>query len=79
MLGIGWSELLMIAVVIIIFTDPKDLPSLMRNLGSMARKAREFAKEFTDIVNKELSDTNKYIKDINGEIQQTFDVPESKK
>jgi Tat protein translocase TatB subunit len=79
MLGIGWSELLLIAVAIIIFTDPKDLPKLMKDLGGFIRKARDFGKEITDVINKDLTETNKYIKDINGEIQKTFEVPEVKK
>lgn len=79
MFGIGWSELLIIAVAIIIFVDPKDLPDLMRNLAKAYKSVRDTGKEFTDIINNELDGTKKYIKDLNGEVQETFQVPQIKK
>lgn len=46
MLDLGWSELLVIAVVAIIVVGPKDLPRLMRSVGQWIRKARRMATEF---------------------------------
>ena len=46
MFDIGWSELLLIAVVAIVCIGPKDLPVVLRSLGKMARKARGLAREF---------------------------------
>ena len=46
MLDLGWSELLVIAVVAIIVVGPKDLPRLMRSVGQWVRKAKRMASEF---------------------------------
>jgi sec-independent protein translocase protein TatB len=46
MFDIGWSELLVIAVVAIIVVGPKDLPRMMRTFGSYAGKLRRMAADF---------------------------------
>ncbi len=38
MMGIGFSEILIICLAIIIFIKPKDLPSLMGKLGVLYKK-----------------------------------------
>jgi sec-independent protein translocase protein TatB len=46
MFDIGWSELLVIAVVAIVVVGPKDLPKLMRSIGHYAGKLRRTASDF---------------------------------
>ena len=46
MFDIGWSELLVIAVVAIDVVGPKDLPPLMRTFGKYAGKLRRAASDF---------------------------------
>jgi len=46
MFDIGWSELLVIAVVAIVVVGPKDLPKLMRGFGHYAGKLRRSASDF---------------------------------
>ncbi len=46
MLDIGWSELLVIAIVAIVVVGPKDLPKLMRTFGFYAGKVRRMAADF---------------------------------
>lgn len=46
MLDIGWSELLVVAVVAIVVVGPKDLPRLMRTFGIYAGKLRRTAADF---------------------------------
>jgi sec-independent protein translocase protein TatB len=46
MFDIGWSELLVIAVVAIVVVGPKDLPKLMRSFGHYAGKLRRAASDF---------------------------------
>jgi sec-independent protein translocase protein TatB len=46
MFDIGWSELLVIAVVAIIVVGPKDLPRMMRTFGAYAGKLRRMAGDF---------------------------------
>ncbi len=46
MFDIAWSELLLIAVVALIFIGPKELPQVLHNLGRAAAKLRRSADEF---------------------------------
>lgn len=47
MLDIGWTELLLIAVVALIVVGPKDLPHLFHALGRITARARGMAREFS--------------------------------
>ena len=46
MFDIGWSELLLIAIVALIVVGPKDLPVMFRTLGRFTAKARAMGREF---------------------------------
>lgn len=46
MFDIGWSELLVIAVVMIVVVGPKDLPKMLRAFGKATGKLRATASEF---------------------------------
>lgn len=46
MFDIGWSELLVIAVVALIAIGPKELPGVLRTIGQWLGKARRMATEF---------------------------------
>jgi len=46
MFDIGWSELLVIGVVALVVIGPKDLPKVLRGLGSIMSKVRSLAAEF---------------------------------
>ncbi len=66
MFDIGWSELLIIAVVAIVVVGPKDLPRLMRTFGHYAGKLRraaaDFQRQFEDAIREtELEEVKKAI------------------
>lgn len=46
MLDIGWTELLVIAVVLIVVVGPKDLPPMLRAFGKMTANLRKMAGDF---------------------------------
>ncbi len=52
MFEISWSELLILAVVTLIFVGPKDMPvffnTLGRYMGAIRRQANEFRRHFED-------------------------------
>jgi len=52
MLDIGWSEMLVIAIVLIVVVGPKDLPRMLRTFGVFTSKLRgmadDFRKQFDD-------------------------------
>lgn len=46
MLDVGWTEILVIAIVLIIVVGPKDLPQMLRTFGRMVSKMRGMAGDF---------------------------------
>ncbi len=46
MFDIGWPELLVIAIVLIVVVGPKDLPPMLRAFGRTTKKLRAMASEF---------------------------------
>ncbi len=69
MFEIGWSELLVIAVVAIVVIGPKDLPRVMRMVGQwtgkMKRMGREFQSQFNEALREaELEDVRKGVEDL---------------
>jgi sec-independent protein translocase protein TatB len=46
MLDIGWTELLVIAIVLIVVVGPKDLPPMLRAFGKMTKRLRVMAGDF---------------------------------
>ncbi len=83
MFDIGWIEMAVIAVVVIIFIAPKDLPGVIHAMGRWVGKARAMARELQeslddmvkesglDEVKKEIESATHY--DIEGEIEKTID------
>ncbi|PZU23763.1 MAG: twin-arginine translocase subunit TatB [Shinella sp.] len=68
MLDIGWTELLVIAIVLIVVVGPKDLPPMIRAFGktmaSLRRMAGEFRTQFDDALREaDLDDVRKTIAD----------------
>jgi sec-independent protein translocase protein TatB len=61
MFDIGWSELLLIAIVAIIVIGPKDLPAALRTFGKftgrMKRMARDFQSQFNEAIREAELDT----------------------
>ena len=69
MFDIGWSEMLVIVIVLIVVVGPKDLPKVMRMAGRWAAKARQMASEFQNSLQDmareaELDDVQREIKSI---------------
>jgi sec-independent protein translocase protein TatB len=72
MFDIGWSELLVIAVVAIVVVGPRELPKLMRTFGYYAGKLRraaaEFRRQFDDAMREaELDEVKKAIESVKTE------------
>ena len=52
MLGVGWTEMLVIGVVALIVIGPKDLPVVMNRLGKVVASIRRMGGEFQREINK---------------------------
>lgn len=66
MLDVGWSEIIVIAVVMIVIVGPKDLPKMLRAFGKatarMRSTANDFKRQFDDALKEaELDDVKNII------------------
>ncbi|MHA6685490.1 Sec-independent protein translocase protein TatB [Mesorhizobium sp. A556] len=71
MFEVGWSEMLVIAVVMIVIVGPKDLPAMLRTFGRTVAKLRgmagDFQKQFNDALKEaELDDVKKSVDSLRG-------------
>lgn len=67
----GWSELLVIAIVLIVIVGPKDLPKMLRTFGkttsSLRKMAGDFRRQFDDALKEaELDDVRQIASDLKG-------------
>ena len=56
MFEVGWSEIIIVAVVALVVVGPKDLPLLLRTIGRYAGEAKRyldaFRSQFDEVVRK---------------------------
>ena len=67
MFDIGWSELIVIAVVALIAIGPKELPGVLRMVGQWMGKARKMASEFQGQFNEAMREAEM------ADLKKTFD------
>ncbi len=75
MFDIGWTELMVIAVVAIVVIGPKDLPRVMRMVGQwtgkLKRMGREFQGQFNEALREaELEDVRKDVVAIGKDLKE---------
>lgn len=58
MFDIGWSEMLVIAVVAFIVIGPKELPTVLRTVASLASKARAAGRVFQQQLDEVMREAN---------------------
>jgi sec-independent protein translocase protein TatB len=71
MFEVGWTEMLVIAIVMIVIVGPKDLPNMLRTFGRMTTKLRgmanDFRKQFDEALKEaELDDVKKSVDSLRG-------------
>ena len=82
MFSFGWSEIVLTLIIVIIVVGPKEIPNLLRQVGSFTKSikkiSREFKKSLNDIAEEsDLKDVKKSIseiKDIKDNIDPTNEV-----
>lgn len=74
MFDIGWSELLVIAIVALVVIGPKDLPQAFRVAGQWMAKARNLAREFQSHVDDMVRESD--LNEMKREFSDMTRVPE---
>jgi len=78
MFDVSWSELLLIAVVALVFIGPKELPGVLRAVGQWTGKIKRMASEFQDqfreaIREAEVADLKKDIDEATSKLNTDLD------
>ena len=75
MFDIGWSELVVIAAVALIAIGPKELPGVLRTLGTYMRKIRGMASEFQGQFNEAMREAE--MADLKKSVDEMADTAKS--
>ncbi len=51
MLDIGWSELLFLAIIVLLVLGPREIPSLLRQVGRFSAYSKQMASRFRQGLN----------------------------
>ena len=82
MFSFGWSELALTAIIIVIVVGPKEIPNLLRQIGSFTKTIKKITREFKSSLNDitKDSDLNKVkeslsdIKNIKDDLDPTNEI-----
>ena len=81
MLSFGWSEIALTVIIVIIVVGPKEIPNLLKQIGSFSKSLKKISREFKNSLNElaeenDLKDINKSIKNIKKDLDPTVDFKE---
>ena len=82
MFSFGWSEIALTVIIIVIVVGPKEIPNLLKQIGSFSKSikkiSREFKKSLNDIAEesdlKDVKDSISEIKNIKKDLDPTQDL-----
>ena len=77
MFSFGWSEIALTLVIIIIVVGPKEIPNLLKQIGSFTKSIKKISREFKNSLNdiaeqSDLKDVKKSITEVQ-EIKNDLD------
>ena len=68
MLSFGWTEILLVVIIVIIFVGPKELPNLIKQLTTFTKSIKKVSREFKSSLNEITEDSE--IKDFKNSINE---------
>ena len=78
MLGIGWTEFILIAVVLLIIVGPKHLPAMFRKLGKITAEFRAASRELRNQIgleDEELESPREIMRDLERDVLNKINEP----
>ena len=80
MFSFGWSELTLTAIIVIIVVGPKEIPNLLKQIGSFSKSLKKITREFKSSLNEIVNDDElKKVKDTLTDIKDIKDNVDPKK
>ena len=69
MFSFGWSEIALIVIVVIIIVGPKEIPNLLKQIGTFSKSLKKISRDFKSSLNElaeenDLKDVKKSISDL---------------
>ena len=69
MFSFGWSEIALIVIVVIIVVGPKEIPNLLKQIGTFSKSLKKISRDFKNSLNElaeesDLKDVKKSISDL---------------
>ena len=74
MFNLGIQELILIAIIALIFVGPKNLPELAKGAGKFFRDLKRAANDVTNSFEKEVSELNAEAEKTKSEIKEDLEV-----
>ena len=72
MFSFGWSEIALIVIVVIIVVGPKEIPNLLKQIGSFSKSLKKISRDFKNSL-KELAEEND-LKDVKKSISDLKNI-----
>ena len=84
MFSFGWSELALTALIVIIVVGPKEIPNLLKQIGTFTKSLKKISREFKSSLNeianecdlKDVKESLTSIKEIKKDIDPTNQIKE---
>ena len=57
MFSFGWSEILLIGIIVVVVIGPKDLPRFIKQIGLLVRNIRKISTDFKSSLNEIAEET----------------------
>lgn len=76
-LGIGYQEVLLILVLLLVFVGPERLPGMAYQIGKAVRTMQEYARQVRDEFSDEFNYIEEQYKTVKGEVDSTREIMRS--
>ena len=82
MFSFGWSEIALTVIIIVIVVGPKEIPNLLKQIGSFSKSIKKISREFKKSLNeiaeendlKDVKDSISEIKNIKRDLDPTKEI-----
>ena len=72
MLSFGWSELALIFIIVVIVIGPKEIPNLLKQLGTFSKSLKKISREFKNSLNDLADEEN--LKSVKNSISEVKEI-----
>ena len=75
MFSFGWSEIALTAIIVIIVIGPKEIPNLLKQIGSFSKSIKKISREFKKSLNDIAEESD--LKDVKDQISEIKNIKEN--